>query len=181
MRFHLQCHRTISSTTLRADWSISSWTNERPRRARACCSASSWTISSPYRYTPMAWNTCTGLGLELVYFFLLCSSKVFSTEFSLSFTQNKCSKVMCIYLVMNQKVFHVSISLWIRMFDHQLTPAMLDLESKETQIFIELERKFLYVWIAHTYNLLTLVINSLKSSHFRRHFIFMLLVRALKH
>lgn len=46
---NLQHHRTISSTTLRADWSISSWTNERQRRARACCSASSLTISSPYR------------------------------------------------------------------------------------------------------------------------------------
>lgn len=37
---------------------------------------------------------------------------------------------MCIYLVMNQKVFHVSISLGVRMFDHQLTPAMSDLEAK---------------------------------------------------
>lgn len=37
MRLHLRCHRTISSTTLRADWSISSWTNERQRQARACC------------------------------------------------------------------------------------------------------------------------------------------------
>lgn len=53
---NLQHHRTISSTTLRADWSISSWTNERQRRARACCSASSLTISSPYRYTPIAWS-----------------------------------------------------------------------------------------------------------------------------
>lgn len=47
-------HRTISSTTLRADWSISSRTIDRHRQARACCWGSSWTISSPYRYTPMA-------------------------------------------------------------------------------------------------------------------------------
>lgn len=31
---------------------------------------------------------------------------------------------------MNQKVFHVSVSLSVRMFDHQLTPAMLHLETK---------------------------------------------------
>lgn len=34
-------YSTISSTTLRADWSISSVTSERQRRARACCRASS--------------------------------------------------------------------------------------------------------------------------------------------
>lgn len=69
IRHHLCCYRTISSTTLRADWSISSWTSERQWRARACCSGSSWTISSPYRYTPMAWSTHTQKTVYLVYFF----------------------------------------------------------------------------------------------------------------
>lgn len=126
MRLHLQCYRTISSTTLRADWSMSSWTNERQRRARACCSGSSWTISSPYRYTPMAWNTHAWNYVayfshyEQAWFSIL---KVFESS-TVSHT------LVCTYLVMNQKVFHVSISLSVCVFYHQLTPAMSDLEDK---------------------------------------------------
>lgn len=49
--------RIISSTTLRADWSMSSLMMDRQWRANACCRASSWTINSPYKYTPMACRT----------------------------------------------------------------------------------------------------------------------------
>lgn len=35
-----------------------------------------------------------------------------------------------IYLVMNQKVFHVSVRLCVRVFDHQLTPAMTHLSTE---------------------------------------------------
>lgn len=49
--------RIISSTTLRADWSMSSLMMDRQWRANACCRASSWTINSPYKYTPMACHT----------------------------------------------------------------------------------------------------------------------------
>lgn len=38
---------------------------------------------------------------------------------------------MCIYLIMNQEVFHISISLSVSMFDHQLTPAMSDLKEEK--------------------------------------------------
>jgi len=124
MRLHLERQRTISSTTLRADWSISSWTNERQRRARACCSGSSRTISSPYRYTPMALNTHT----HIIKYFISLKSR--GCSLSVKVCSTRCSSVVCIYLVMNQKVFHISVSPGVRVFDHQLTPTMSDLEAK---------------------------------------------------
>lgn len=39
---------------------------------------------------------------------------------------------MCIYLVVNQKVFHISVSPGVRVLDHQLTPAVFDLEAANT-------------------------------------------------
>lgn len=36
---------------------------------------------------------------------------------------------MCIYLVMEQEVFYISVSLRVGMFDHQLTPAMSHLDT----------------------------------------------------
>lgn len=126
MRLHLERQRTISSTTLRADRSISSWTNERQRRARACCSGSSRTISSPYRYTPMALNTHTHT--HIIKYFISLKSR--GCSLSVKVCSTRCSSVVCIYLVMNQKVFHISVSPGVRVFDHQLTPAMSDLEAK---------------------------------------------------
>ncbi len=128
--FTSSCHRTISSTTLRADWSISSWTNERQRQARACCLGSSWTISSPYRYTPMAWSTHT----QSVYFPYYPKAPLSGWIRDLKvfhyIRQDRCSTGVCIYLIMDQKVFHISVGLSVCMFDHQLTPAMSDLEAK---------------------------------------------------
>lgn len=44
--------------------------------------------------------------------------------------KKKLNRFMSAYLVINQKMFHVSISLSVGMLDHKLTPAMLHLEAK---------------------------------------------------
>lgn len=120
---YLRRHRTISSTTLRADWSISSWTNERQRRARACCWGSSRTISSPYRYTPMALKTnqsrCNTH--ESIFFF---SRPPSGTRHFLVYSDVR------IYLVVEQEVFHVSVRPRVGVFDRQLTPAMSHLSTE---------------------------------------------------
>lgn len=51
-------------------------------------------------------------------------------KLSLHHTGQMFNSCVCIYLIVNQKVLHVSVSLSVRMFDHQLTPAMSDLEAK---------------------------------------------------
>lgn len=98
--------------------------DDRQCRAKACWRPSSCSISSPYRYTPIAYD----MPHTLVHNIMGLDSTEFTAQSLLLLRLQKLSVQVLTYLVMNKEEFNIFICRCIFMLDYQLTPTMFYLQ-----------------------------------------------------